>query len=211
MPYKKIQYAEIETSAISRTQKTDKKRRIKRKKSKQEWLTNIFVIVIAILLTFWLQYFYFTTTTVKGLSMAPTLDNNQRLIVSKLSFVNRFDIIVFPAPDQEDKMYIKRIIGVPGDHVMVEADVLYINGVAHDEPYLDEYKAALTDKKPFTNDFSLYDLFGVDAVPEGTYFVLGDNRRNSHDGRDIGFISQADIVGEAKVRYWPLNELKYFN
>lgn len=211
MSYRRIQYDEIETSAISRKQKVDKKRRIRRKRSKQEWSTNIFIIVIAILLTVWLQYFYFTTTTVKGLSMAPTLDNNQRLIVSKLSFVDRFDIIVFPAPDKDDKMYIKRIIGVPGDQIMFQDDVLYINGVPYDEPYLDKYKAALTDDRPFTNNFSLYDLFGVDAVPEGTYFVLGDNRRNSHDGREIGFISQSDIVGEAKVRYWPLNQLEYFN
>ena len=95
----------------------------------------------------------------------------------------RFDIVVFHAPEQKD--YIKRVIGLPGDKVEYKNDTLYINGKAYSEPYLDEYKDELNGGA-LTDDFTLKDITEEETVPEGEIFVMGDNRRFSKDSRHIG-------------------------
>ena len=130
--------------------------------------------------------------------MDPTLADGERVITLKNTEINRFDIITFPAPDEPDKNYIKRVIGLPGDTIAYKDDTLYING--KEVPYLDEFKEALTDGQPLTGDFSL-----KEKVPADSYFVLGDNRRNSKDGRVIGFIHKKDILGEVKFVMWPFS------
>ena len=166
--------------------------------------TILFFVVLASIL-FLLRQFVFTPVVVKGHSMDPTLADGERVIALKNTSIDRFDIVTFPAPDEKNKNYIKRVIGLPGDTVEYKNDVLYINGEAFDEPYLDQFKEALTDGGPLTYDFSLEEI-QVDAtnkVPEGKYFVLGDNRRNSKDGRYIGFVSKEDMMGNVKFVMWP--------
>lgn len=102
----------------------------------------------------------------------PTFENGDKVIVNKvgpkISSYQRFDVIVFKANEEEN--YIKRIIGLPGDHIAYKDDVLYINGKAFEEPYLIKYKEALLDKGDFTYDFTLEDQLGEMIVPEGHFF-----------------------------------------
>lgn len=173
-------------------------------KSKEFLHTTLFFVGLVIVL-FLLRQFVFTPVMVKGHSMDPTLADGERVIALKNTKIKRFDIVTFPAPDEPKKNYIKRVIGLPGETVEMKDDVLYIDGKEVKEPYLDEFKGELTDGDPLTYDFTLEEVTGENKVPEGHYFVMGDNRRNSKDGRMIGFISEDKILGDVKFVLWPLN------
>lgn len=175
---------------------------LKRNKSEIIWYQSIFMLLL------FLKIFVISPITVKGDSMMPTLVNNEKIIASKLSKINRFDIIAFKAPDQEDIFYIKRIIGLPGDTVEYNNDILYINDQPYEESYLEEYKKNRTE--PLTPNFTLPSLYGVSVVPDNTYFVLGDNRQNSKDSRMIGFIDKKEILSTAVFSFWPLNKMNRF-
>ena len=111
----------------------------KKKNELWEWIK---ALVVAVLLAAVIRYFFFAPIVVDGLSMMPTLNDQDRMIVNKFSYQigepDRFDIIVFHAPENKD--YIKRVIGLPGDTVEYKDDILYVNGKAYEEPYLDEYE-----------------------------------------------------------------------
>lgn len=160
-------------------------------------------LAVALVLALFIRHFLFTPIVVDGISMMPTLQDGDRLIANKIGYrisgLDRFDIIVFRATEEKD--YIKRVIGLPGDHIEYRDDVLYINGEAHEEAYLDEYRSTVTDG-PLTSDFELEALTGSATVPEGKYFVLGDNRRNSEDSRIIGFVAAEDVIGESSFIFW---------
>lgn len=157
------------------------------------------------------RLFVFTPVTVNGESMAPTLHHKDKLLVLKLAGIDRFDIIVFET--ENDELFVKRVIGLPGDQVEYINDTLYINGKAYEEPYLDaakkRFKEEYGEEMDFTPDFSLEDL-GYDKVPEDAFFVLGDNRIKSYDSRygEIGFIPSEKVVGEASVLFWPLDRVQ---
>ncbi|RDI47479.1 signal peptidase I [Falsibacillus pallidus] len=170
----------------------------------REWFK---ALVIAVGLAIVIRYFLFAPIVVDGLSMMPTLHNGDRMIVNKFGKPDRFDIVVFHAPEQKD--YIKRVIGLPGDKIQYKNDILYINGKAYKEPYLDQYKKNVGDG-PLTEDFTLKDYTGKDTVPEGEVFVMGDNRRGSKDSRHIGTIPMSKIVGDAHIIYWPMKDMKFF-
>jgi signal peptidase I len=178
----------------------------KQKNELWEWSK---ALLIAVGLAALIRYFLFTPIVVDGLSMMPTLHNGDRMIVNKLSYSmgqpDRFDIIVFHAPEQKD--YIKRVIGLPGDIIEYENDVLYINGKAYDEPYLEEYKEQVNDGL-LTEDFTLEEKIGQEKVPEGTLFVMGDNRRFSKDSRHIGVVSVEEVIGSTNVIYWPIKDIE---
>ena len=106
-----------------------------------------------------------------------------------------------------NEQYIKRVIGLPGDTVEMKDDVLYINGKDMEEPYLEEIKEDLIFDK-LTGDFTLTEITGESAkVPEGSIFVMGDNRLFSKDSRFFGFVSDDAIIGEVKFRLFPLNKI----
>ena len=118
-----------------------------------EWTKALFVAFgIAVII----RYFLFTPIVVDGDSMMPTLKDGDRMIVNKIGYKigepDRFDIVVFHAPEGKD--YIKRVIGLPGEYIEYKDDQLYINGEPIEEPYLDEYKSQLTEWT-LTQDFSL--------------------------------------------------------
>ncbi|MFP7494312.1 signal peptidase I [Terribacillus saccharophilus] len=161
-------------------------------------------IVIAALFIF-RSYFYFPST-VYGESMAPTLEDQNKIIISRIGEINRFDEVVFQAPDQ-DASYVKRVIGVPGDKIEYKDDVLYVNGKKFSEPYLKDMKESMQGNMLFTNNFKLRDVIGEDTIPEGNLFVMGDNRRNSKDSRMFGLIPQSSVIGEVKFRYYPLPDI----
>ena len=128
---------------------------------------------------------------VDGFSMRPTLDDGEFVLVSKLSYrfgeFKRGDIVVFHFPLNPDEELIKRVIGLPGDHVRVDGSQLYLNGELMSEGYIAEAP--------------LYS--GEWTVAEGYLFVLGDNRNNSNDSKDWGMLPQENVVGKAVLIYWP--------
>lgn len=166
--------------------------------------------MIAVILAFVIRTYIFAPIVVDGESMMPTLQNHERIILNKfgtnVGSIKRFDIIVFHATPERD--YIKRVIGLPGDHIEYKGDKLYINGKKYDEPYLNQYKQKM-DGGFLTNDFTLQEVTGRTTVPEGELFVMGDNRQNSLDSREIGTISFDKIVGKANFVYWPINDVKF--
>lgn len=174
------------------------------KKEAWEWIK---ALAIAIILAGVIRFYLFAPIVVDGESMMPTLKDQDRMIVNKVSYTigepERFDIVVFRAT--EDKDYIKRIIGLPGDHIAYKDDVLYVNGKPIDEPYLKAYKEQVGDGN-LTYDFSM-----ENKVPEGELFVMGDNRRYSKDSRMIGTIPMDRVIGEANIIYWPISEFQFFH
>jgi signal peptidase I len=176
----------------------------KKKNELWEWTK---ALLIAVILAAVIRYFLFAPIVVDGLSMMPTLHDQNRMIVNKLSYEigqpNRFEIIVFHAPEGKD--YIKRVIGLPGDKIEYKDDTLFVNGKAYKEPYLDEYKKQVLDG-PLTDPFTLKEKIGRDTVPKGELFVMGDNRRFSKDSRHIGTIPMSKVIGKTNVVYWPLRD-----
>ncbi len=132
---------------------------------------------------------------VDGDSMLPSFNNGDYVIVNRLAYrlgdFQRGDVIVFPYPNNPSEDYIKRIIALAGDTVSVQASVVYVNGIALDEPYINE---------PARVDYPEI------VVPEGHVFVMGDNRNNSSDSRHWGPLPIEHIIGKALFVYWPFSD-----
>lgn len=176
----------------------------KKKNEVWEWAK---AILIAFSIAAIIRFFLFTPIVVDGESMMPTLRDGDRMVVNKIGYdigtPERFEIVVFHAPEQ--KNYIKRIIGLPGDSIAYEDDQLYINGEAVDEPYLDEYKEEISEGT-LTEDFTLEERTNLTEIPEGYFFVMGDNRRYSKDSRIIGLVPEDEIIGTTSLIFWPLQD-----
>ena len=156
------------------------------------------VVVLAVILYFGIS-FAVQAVHVEGLSMFATLDDNDYLIANKIDYrlhaPQRGDIIILRPPTDNSKDFIKRIIALPGERLLISAGYVYINGHKLDEPYLPEEWTTL-------NSWG-----GPDGmvVPPNQYFVMGDNRNRSQDSRTFGFITRDRIDGRAWFRIWPLN------
>ena len=196
--------------------------------SAKEWVKEIIWFLGLLALMLIVKKYIMFPVAVSGHSMDPTLQDRERIMAVKLSKIERFDIVTFPAPDKPGDNYVKRIIGMPGDTVAYDNDKLLINGKEVAEPYLDEYKQSLAEGEVFTTldtylldktitptkddrwvtSFELTDLNGINeaVIPEGKVLVLGDNRPVSKDGRYIGLIDMKDISGELKFSFWPLSK-----
>ena len=176
-------------------------------KEKNEIFEWVKALVIAILLAAIIRYFLFAPILVDGLSMMPTLKDQDRMVVNKIAYKigepERFDIVVFHATEEKD--YIKRVIGLPGDTIEYKDDTLYVNGTAYEEPYLADYKKQVIDG-PLTEPFTLEEITGEATVPEGEVFVMGDNRRYSKDSRHIGTLKISEILGKTSLVYWPIED-----
>ena len=140
--------------------------------------------------------------------MDPTLAYGERVITLKNTEINRFDIITFPAPDEPDKNYIKRVIGLPGESVRYENDQLYVNNQPIAEPYLTKNRKKDHETMPYTTNFDSKELLMQEKLPKDSYFVLGDNRRMSKDSRSFGAIHADQILGKAQFVYYPLTHMK---
>lgn len=196
-------------------QKLRSKNMAKRKTESAEsfghWLLQVFILAIIIIGLYLVVFrFLLANETISGPSMQPTFENNNRVIAVRHSKLSRGDIVILKAPDEPGALYIKRIIGVPGDSIKSKNDVMYINGKPIKEPYLTEYKKKLSKGQLYTNNFSLEQLYHVKRVPKNCYFVMGDHRNVSKDSRMIGFIKRQDIIGEVKLRYFPFNQINWY-
>lgn len=161
-----------------------------------EWVKTILIsLLIALVITTFIK-----PTIVKNHSMQHTLEENDFLMINRLLYrqgePHEGDIIVFKSPlmtaTGQEKLLIKRIIGLPGDEIIIQDGRVYINGDLLEEPYLED-------------SYTLGDVNMV--IPQGQMFVMGDNRNNSLDSRDqmLGLVDEEDIVGKAFLRLYPFN------
>ncbi|MDG5472032.1 signal peptidase I [Jeotgalibacillus sp. ET6] len=169
---------------------------------KKEWISWLKSILMAFIIVLICRNFLFSPVLVKGISMEPTFEDQNRVVISKISEIEAFDLIVFDSPISSDQ-HIKRVIGLPGDEIEIKEDILTINGTPYSEPYLEQNKEKLLFGEPLTGDFYL-------KVPEKSLFVLGDNRRKSMDSREYGVISEEAVLGEVKARIYPFGEIDWF-
>jgi signal peptidase I len=172
------------------------------------------ILIIVLLCTVVLRTYVVQSFSIPSLSMYPTLQVGDRIIVNKLSYdihgIHRGDIVVFARPPLEDQEYadlVKRVIGLPGETISSKDGHIYINGKRLDEPWLppgpDSYTGALPgDAHPQFN------LPGPVKIPAGEYYVMGDNRTDSEDSRFFGPIPKSLIVGRAVAVVWPLSHIK---
>lgn len=166
-----------------------------------EFVVIVGVIVLAV------HYFIAEPHLVSGSSMLPNFHDGEYIITDKLSLnlkapIKRNQVVVFksPRPKDENKIFIKRVIGLPGEKVRLQGGQIYINGQVLDQPYLP------TNSLTSPGDF-LAESEEI-VVPDGQYFVMGDNRASSSDSREWGSISKKALVGKAWLRYWPVSQFK---
>lgn len=169
----------------------------------RELIIDTIKLTIAVFIILFLIIYVVSITQVVGNSMNSTLKDGDVLVLSKAHYktfdIKRGDIISLDYADT--KYLIKRVIGLPGDDVDIIDNQLYINNELYEEDYLD------TDL--VYDNFSLQDL-GYTTIPEDMYLVLGDNREDSLDSREIGLISKDEINGKIVLRIWPINKIKFF-
>lgn len=165
-----------------------------------EAISWTFYMVLILAATFLLVHFVGQRTTVQGISMYPTLNEGDSLIVDKISYQfsdpKRFDVVVFPFQYQDETYYIKRVIGLPGETVQIKEGSIYING----QPLYEAYGQEVIEKAGLASE--------PITLGEDEYFVLGDNRNNSSDSREpsVGNVSKKNIIGKAFLRVWPVKK-----
>lgn len=156
----------------------------------------IFVVIYA---------FLFRPFQVNGQSMYPNYENGEYILTNLIGLrfqpVGRGDVIVFESPTNKEKDFVKRVIGVPGDEVMVKAGYVFVNGIK-----LDESKYLAPDVKTYAGAFLKEG--NPDVVPANNFFVLGDNRSFSSDSREWGFVSVQKVIGKSFLVYWPVTKFR---
>lgn len=178
-----------------------RQRKVKKKSIIRDVISWIFYLAVIFGAIYLLVHYVGERTTVSGESMYPTLNDGDNLIVDKISYrfiePARFDIIVFPFKYQEGTYYIKRVIGLPGETVLIQDGKIYINGKQLEESYGSE-----EIKNPGLASDTI-------TLGQNEYFVLGDNRNNSADSREpsVGNVAREDIVGRALFRIWPVADI----
>lgn len=179
------------------------KKEVKKKSVGREILSFVGYIAVILVITFLIVRFVGVRTEVIGTSMTPTLQDGDNLIVEKVSYYftdpQRYDIIVFPYPEDPGKHYIKRIIGLPGETVQIIDGYVYIDGKLLDE----HYGNAVMENAGLAGE--------PIVLGDDEYFVLGDNRNNSEDSRypAVGNIKRSQISGRAWLRIWPLDKIGF--
>jgi signal peptidase I len=145
--------------------------------------------------------FGFQVARVEGQSMAPTLQDQDRLIVNKLAYrlgdPQIGDIVMLHYPNDPRKSFVKRVIGAEGDQIRIVNGKVYRNDVLMDDSFVPE-------------EFKSHDDWGPEVIPEGYYFVMGDHRNNSSDSRHWKFVPKKYIIGRVQLRWWPLPEARTF-
>lgn len=169
-----------------------------KKEKKEGGIGGIIALFLPSLLACFILIFVLKPTVISGHSMERTFQDKDYLFLNKLAYIteepNRGDIIVFKAPEITKDLIVKRIIAVGGDHVSVQDGVTQVNGIAINENYI---------KESFSGP-------NVDRViPEGSFFVMGDNRNYSLDSRfsEMGLVEKNQIVGKALIRVYPFNNI----
>ena len=159
------------------------------------WLRDIAIAAVASIL---IITFLYQPVRVEGTSMAPWLEDSDRLFINKYVYrftpVKRGDVVVFRYPRDPEKSYIKRVIAQPGDRLSIERGKVWLNGKPLNEPYVTQ---------EYRDQRSLPEL----VVPAGSYFMMGDHRSISSDSRDFGPVDRALVSGKAIFVYWPSRDM----
>jgi signal peptidase I len=155
-------------------------------------------LLVSLAISAFIIIFLYQPVKVEGTSMMPGLEDQERIFVNKFVYrwepIERGDIVVFRYPRDTSKSYIKRVIGVAGDHIRIDNGRVFVNGEALDEDYVpSEYADARS--------------YGEVVVPANSFFVLGDHRTMSNDSRDFGPVNERYIYGKAVFGYWPMEKL----
>jgi signal peptidase I len=157
----------------------------------QSWLRDIF---LAFGLALIIIVFLYQPVKVEGTSMAPLLDDQQRIFINKFVYefepIRRGDVVVFWYPLDRSKSFIKRVVALPGETVEIRQGRVFVNGEALDEPYVPQ-------------GFADSNSFAPMRVPDNQYFVLGDHRNSSNDSRVFGTVHIQFVYGKAVFAYWP--------
>ncbi|MEM1368320.1 MAG: signal peptidase I [Cyanobacteria bacterium P01_H01_bin.15] len=168
------------------------------------WIEVVQTVGTAAILAFGIRTFAAEARYIPSESMLPTLEVNDRLIIEKISYrfrdPQRGDVVVFSPTDQlraegYRDAFIKRIIGMPGETVRVEGGTVFVNDQPLREKYIEEAPGY---------------RYGPAVVPEDSYLVLGDNRNNSYDSHEWGFVPRENLIGRAMVLFWPLTRVGPF-
>jgi signal peptidase I len=173
-------------------------------------------LVVAVILALFVRTFVFQAFKIPTGSMENNLLVGDHLLVNKMAFaptatglervllpqkrIGRGDVVVFKYPEQPDRDFIKRVIGLPGDRLELRRKRVFINDVPLDEPYVRYLEEPSVDGIVRAGD--LREEYGPVTVPEGQYFMMGDNRDNSEDSRYWGFLPASYVKGEALVIYF---------
>lgn len=191
--------------------KKSKKKKTKKKKfNRKQVFTSIF--------SFWfvgiigLMFFFLGTHQVSGESMEPTFQDQDRIVVLKQVLPKRNDIITFEPADAPGESYVKRIVGLPGDHLLMRGETLYL--VPKDEK-MPEVPATVWEPtnlpestmKILVQSNVAQTLANYKNIPDGHYFVEGDNRDHSTDSRSFGWVLEEQIEGIVKFRYYPFSNM----
>src|SRR6266576_6169923 len=167
----------------------------------REILAGLQTLVSAAVYATLIVTFGFQVARVDGLSMAPTLEDHDRLIVNKLVYElgepRPGDIVMLYYPLNPEKMFVKRVIAKEGDIVRIVDGHVYVNDVPMHDDYVPQ-------------EFRSHDDYGPQVVQQGYYFVMGDHRNNSSDSRHWGPVPKKYIVGKVKVGWWPIQEARIF-
>jgi signal peptidase I len=167
----------------------------------QEILAGVQTLVSAAVYAVLIVTFGFQVARVDGLSMAPTLEDRDRLIVNKLIYElgdpRPGDIVMLYYPVNPEKMFVKRVIAKEGDAVRIADGKVFVNDI----PLHDDY---------VPQEFRSHDDWGPQVIQQGYYFVMGDHRNNSSDSRHWGLVPKKYIVGKVKVRWWPIQDARIF-
>jgi signal peptidase I len=159
------------------------------------WLRDL---IISLAISAFIIIFLYQPVKVEGTSMMPSLDDQERIFVNKFVYrwepIERGDIVVFRYPRDPSKSYIKRVIGIAGDQIRINAGQVYVNGEAIQEDYVPSIYA---DERTYPEII----------VPPHSYFMLGDHRSMSNDSRDFGPVKENYIYGKAVFGYWPMEKL----
>ena len=177
-------------------------------------------IVIAVILALFVRTWIVQAFKIPTGSMENNLLIGDHLLVNKFIFgptatsigrtllpvrdIRRRDVIVFKYPDEPDRDFIKRVIGLPGETLELRAKRVYIDGQPLDEPYVHFLEPASDSQE--TTSFDVRERYGPVRVPEGQYFVMGDNRDNSQDSRYWGFLPRSYVKGKALFVYWSFED-----
>lgn len=170
--------------------------------------------LITLLVAYLIVTFVGQRTVVDGNSMYPSLKDGDNIIVEKLSYkfgeIKRYDVIVFKYHDpykNEDVYYVKRVIGLPGETIIIKDGLVYLIDEEGNDVFLNEDYGYY----PYALKMDAYLAAEPITIPEGEYFVLGDNRNDSYDSRQIGLIKEEDILGRAWLRFYPFTKFKFIS